>query len=118
MLFAAALSAVLLLSSCPNPLPVDLAAQIGDSGAPVITITSPAEDSTYQSTVPVTGRVTDGDGTVQSLVLSVPSAEVYEDLTLADDGSFSCSFSTVGLSSSITITLTATDWNGNESTCF
>ena len=69
------LASVLLLAvlvaaaftSCPNPVDAELVRTVEDVQAPVLTITSPAENSPYASTVVFTGTVADdstasGDG--------------------------------------------------------
>ncbi len=121
--FTAAVVAALiaaLFTACPNPIPTTLASQVSDETGPVITIAAPEEGAVYQSTVTVTGTAEDGDAgaaggavTISSVSLSVPAAEISRDVELADDGAFSTQFSTAGLSSTVTFTVTATDWNGN-----
>ena len=110
---AAILAAILVVASCPNPFEEVLATQVTDDGSPVIIIDSPAEGATYQATVTITGTVTDREGAVHALSLGVPVAEVDQDVEIGEDGAFSISFSTEGISTSISFTLTATDWNGN-----
>lgn len=112
---ASILAATLVLASCPNPFEEALATQVTDDGSPVIVIDSPAEGATYQATVTIRGTVTDLDGAVYILSLSVPIADIDEDVEVGEDGAFSTSFSTEGISTSISFTLTATDWNGNTS---
>jgi hypothetical protein len=107
-------AAVTLLASCPNPIPVALASQISDAEGPVISITSPQDGGTYRSVVTVTGTVLDSGGAAQSLRVDVPSLELSETVQISEGGGFSHSFSTIGHTTSLTITLTATDWNGNE----
>ena len=115
-LVAALLAGVVaaLLASCPNPIPISLAAQITDREGPLITITSPADGDTYQSAVTINGFLSDPDGTVQTLELSAPALDLNEAVEIDADGRFEHSISTIGLTASMTITLTATDWNGNE----
>ena len=105
---------LLILAGCANPFPEDLAIQVSDGNPPLVVIDSPAEGATYQSTVAVTGTVNDQEGSIASLVLRVPACEVDEILEIGEEGAFSSSFSTAGISSSITLTVVATDWNGNE----
>lgn len=106
----AAFLAALCLISCPNPLPTELA----DAAGPVVTILTPAEGATYQSTVTVTGTVNDREGSVALVNLRVPTCEVDQPIEIDEEGAFSSSFSTAGVSSSVTLTVVATDWNGNE----
>ena len=105
---------LLILAGCANPFPEDLATQVSDGNPPLVVIDSPAEGATYQSTVAVTGTVNDQEGSIASLVLRVPACEVDKTLEIGEEGAFSTSFSTAGISSSITLTVVATDWNGNE----
>ena len=110
----AVLLTLLALTSCPNPIPVDLATQVSDRGAPLIMITSPANGSFYQSSVVLTGTVSDADGPVESLVLDVGVLELVQNVGIEDDGSFTHVLDTSGVTTPIEIVLAATDWNGNQ----
>ena len=101
------------LCSCANPIPGDLATQLSDEEAPVIVITEPETGDSYGSAVTVRGTVTDADGPVVSVVLSVPVTDYEQRVTVEEDGSFEATFETVGVRSTVTLTVTATDWNGN-----
>jgi hypothetical protein len=111
----ALLAASFLFTSCPNPVPPVLANQIVDVDSPQISVTSPSDGDVYQSHVILTGKATDNDGAVQSVEVSIPVLDLIEEITFEDDGSFTYAFSTVDVTSSIAITITAADWNGNES---
>lgn len=111
---AVALLTGLILTSCPNPLPTELATQVTDGNPPLIVIESPAEGATYQSAVTVTGTANDREGSVALVNLRVPTCEVDRPVEIDEEGAFSTCFSTAGVSSSVTLTVTATDWNGNQ----
>jgi hypothetical protein len=113
---------LLLTTSCPIPLTEDLFKKVTDEINPVIVITSPESGSSYASIVLVEGTVTDattaaGDlGTVDSLSFSVLSTNISETVEFNDEGSFSFTFSTSGLSGSFTVQIMAKDKNGNVQT--
>lgn len=107
---------VTILFSCPNPIGDVLAKQIADADVPNIAVTSPVDGGVYSGTVAVKGSIADADGDVKNLQVRVPAAEIDEAVELGEDGSFSYSFSSYGITETILITLTARDWNGNEST--
>ena len=108
---------LLTLLSCPNPMEDILALQIGDETSPVVSLRSPVDGGVFTGRVVVEGSVTDEGGSVQSLAIAVPSAEVDETVEITADGTFSYTFSTHGISETILITLTLTDWNGNTCVC-
>ena len=60
----ACVAVLLSLTSCPNPLPLDLALQATDNDGPAVVITSPQDKDFYQSGVTITGFVTDPNGEV------------------------------------------------------
>jgi hypothetical protein len=51
----AAAAALLGLSACPNPITGSVLAQMTDKSAPLITISSPQDNSQYTQTVTVQG---------------------------------------------------------------
>ncbi|MCK4516829.1 MAG: hypothetical protein KAU31_16320, partial [Spirochaetaceae bacterium] len=121
--------AVMLLSSCPNPIPVELATQITDTQGPVIVITEPADRSEYSTVVRVSGKVTDGgdgDGPTATQVAectySVPGTTVEGSFEIDGEGAFNFLFATrdadgtTFVAGPATIEITARDWNGNQST--
>ena len=102
-----------------NKTPVDI--ELVDTGeGPDITITSPAQNSVYLSSVTVSGVVNDvGDAVsgadVESLAYQVLGSAI--DGTVAFNGTtgaFSFTFSTVGLNGQIVVRITATDHNGRS----
>ena len=62
----------------------------------------------------VSGTITDEGGSIQSVRVSVPAAGLNETIAIAEDGSFSHSFSTQEITETILVTVAAIDWNGNE----
>ncbi len=121
----AAVSTVLLMTSCPNPIPTTLANQVSDETGPVIAITSPAERDEYGTIVQMTGTVTDGDppaaANVTSCRYEVRGTSVSGAFTPADDGTFSVLFATRAtdgarlMDGTVTLEVSAVDWNGNVS---
>jgi len=122
-----------LLTSCPNPVPLDLAAQITDLVGPVITITEPADRSEYSTVVHVSGTVSDGGqsgesgvdnigitGRVSACRYSISGTPVSGSFEISADGSFSFDFATRDpggtrlLTGLVSLVVTAADWNGNE----
>ena len=114
-------SLALIISSCPTPINEEMFLQVKDVVAPGITILSPTDGSSYAAAVLVQGIVSDGTdggaaGLISSLEYKVLATGLGETVSVADDGLFSFSFSTAGLSGSLTVQLIAYDWNGNETT--
>ncbi|MCK4515979.1 MAG: hypothetical protein KAU31_12015, partial [Spirochaetaceae bacterium] len=118
-----ATSAILciLLAGCPVPIDVGILNRVKDETGPGLVITEPADGSSFASTVIVSGQVadfstTDGEsGQVVSVQYSVaPTLVPGGSVDVADDGTFAFSFSTDPFSTSMLITVIATDWNGNE----
>jgi hypothetical protein len=107
------------LFTCPNPLNQEKLLHVKDQLNPVISIATPAESSYCANIVEVTGRVTDAatsagnDGQVRSVYYLVAGSTVAGSIDLAADGTFSFQFATVTLGSNFTLSITATDWNGN-----
>ena len=112
-------ASVLLLLSCPNPLTPQMVQHVKDSVGPVVTISSPAEGSSYAATVVVTGTVRDysttsGDqGAVKSMRYEVLGTALAGDITIDSNGHFTFQFATTNLGGTIVVRVTATDWNGN-----
>ena len=116
-----------VLSGCENPLaPFDaeILNQVKDYSVPGIKILSPEQGETYSSMVVVKGILTDlgaaGEGGISSVSYEVINTTISGTAEIADDNSFEFSFSSVvdgiALSGSISIRVTAVDWNGNETT--
>jgi hypothetical protein len=92
----AALAAV-LAASCPKPIDDELLLVVADEIAPLLTITDPAQGSTYGYTVDVDGTLFDssqtagdGQGFVRTLEFSVPTDPMLDrTITFERDGSFS-----------------------------
>jgi hypothetical protein len=116
------LAIILTITSCPTPLNEDIFLQVKDDIAPGITILSPAEGSSYASTVVVTGIVSDSstsegnEGGIMSFAYEVMGTGLSGAIIPDTDSSFEFSFPTTNLSGSIAIQLTAIDWNGNQLT--
>ena len=110
---------LVVLLSCRNPFNRLMLLQVKDAVGPAITITSPAEGSSYAATVAVAGTVKDsstapGDaGTVGSLRYEVLATAIAGEVAVLQGGSFGFQFSTANLSGTLVVKLTAEDWNGN-----
>ena len=126
-IFCLVAALTLLLTSCPNPITVELATQINDTTGPVITITEPADRSEYSTVVRVTGTVTNSaDATTAAQIVacsySVPGTSVSGSFEINEVGTFSFLFATRDadgttlVAGPAIIQITARDWNGNEST--
>lgn len=123
-----AVAFALLLTSCPNPLPVELVAQINDGDGPIITINEPIDRSEYSTVIRVSGTVADGgdsDATVTQIAgcsYSVPGTSVGGSFEIDEAGAFSFLFATRDadgttlVAGPATIELTISDWSGNETT--
>lgn len=109
------------LSSC-NPITGNDVLQGSDTIAPVIAISAPADGSSYSAVVTVEGYITDAadsagsPGRVDSITCDLAEAVVPDSVIVGTDGSFSADISTVGMTGTITIKITATDWNSNTTT--
>lgn len=108
--------ALALLVSCVAPFDAQLATQVRDANGPTILLESPAPDAPYGRIVTIRGSVDDADGSIEGLRLTVPALELDQPVEIGADGTFVTEFSTEGFSWTITYTLTAVDWNGNETT--
>jgi len=130
---------LLLLQSCPKAIDEELVLVVEDTFAPVLTVTSPTNNSLYKGTVTVAGSVTDssveeadGLGTLKSISFTVSDASVLDrtitfetdgtysvepaDDTFSyngEDGTFGFAFSTVGLSGVRILEFVIEDMNGN-----
>ena len=96
--------------------------QIRDTSAPVITILTPGEGSSYGTTVAVTGVVTDSaatggaPGRVHSFSYQViPATLPGGSISVASDGTFTLSFDTGSFTGPMIVVFTAVDWNRNQS---
>ncbi len=107
--------AAVLLVSCPNPIPVNLASQVSDDAGPVMTVTSPEAGATYRQSVTVAGTVVDEGGEVSELMVRVAELGLEQRVDVGTDGSFSHQVATADLAETLGFTLIATDWNGNRS---
>ncbi len=118
--------AAVLLSSCPNPIPSELAAQLTDEDGPVITITEPTDRSEYSTVVQVIGTITDSLSAtsateVASCSYQIHGTTVAGEFSVSETGEFSFLFATVDsdgtrlVDGTITFELSAVDWSGNES---
>jgi hypothetical protein len=99
---------------------------LGDTDGPIVTIDSPLDNTYYRSQVVVTGTVRDRDSTIGSPTIGELQELNYQVgnqpaviLPLGGidaQGSFTFSFTTVGLSGTIVLQITAIDRNAREST--
>jgi len=88
------LAAGLLLTACPPPITPDLVNVVQDKIAPVLTITSPDNNSSFRSTLTVAGVVIDssstegdGEGVLESISFDVGGAEYLgRTLIFTDNG--------------------------------
>jgi len=112
-------SAGFFILSCPSRIDESMLLHVKDTIAPVISITAPADGSSYASAVIVEGVVKDqtaedgSAGEVRSLSFEVSAAGIGEQIEVKDDGTFIFQFSTSGLSGFLNVKLKAEDWNGN-----
>ncbi len=112
---------LIIFAACPSPLSRVVLDNAKDDIAPVITISSPTENSSYGRTILIQGTVTDqvstkGDvGRVDTLSYEILAHTTPQTATLYADGSFLISIDT-SLTENIVIELRATDWNGNVAT--
>ena len=104
----------LLLASCPLKLDLAMVQQVKDGVVPSISVSSPAEGSSYAATVVVSGIVTDfstesgESGGLRSVVYTIiPETLPGGIVDFAGDGSFSFSFPTAGFSGPMVIRIVA-----------
>ena len=114
----------ILFAACLPLFDGSLTTQVGDEMSPYITILTPADGSSYAAVVLVEGVVDDEiaeggpAGDAISVAFEVLSTSISGSTAVNDNGSFSFSFETVGLSGTITVSIVAVDWNGNETETF
>ena len=110
-----------LIYSCPAPLEPGILQILEDVDAPVINITSPADYSEYATVIELRGSLADdfiGNTTVETEPLieySIPGTSISGNTPVnLEDGSFSADIDVSTLDGNHTITVTATDPNGNS----
>jgi hypothetical protein len=109
---------LLLLTACPPPMSQDVLDYAKDEVAPLITISSPVENSSYGRTILIQGSVSDqvssagGSGEVDTLSYEILARTAPQTAALGSDGSFLITIET-DLTENIVVELKATDWNGN-----
>jgi hypothetical protein len=120
-----AIATFLLLTSCPNPIPSELAGQINDTDGPVISITEPTDRSEYSTVVRVSGTVTDDADTatatrIAACSFAVAGTSVGSGFEIDDAGAFSFLFATTDVEGTALfegvarLEVAARDWSGNE----
>lgn len=112
---------VSLFTTCSNVIQDEDVQKNSDRTLPVIVITSPSDGDSYGTTVLVTGTINDftddgAPGRIDSVQYSVTGTALSGNITLAANGSFSVSIPVTGLTGTISLSITATDWNGNRET--
>ncbi len=89
-----------------------------DDTPPVIHIISPANGTPYASIVLVTGVASDGPDAVPNQVTRVAyevlGTTIQGNADLSPDGAFSFQFLTSGMTGTLTVRVSAYDWNGNR----
>ncbi len=116
----AAICLVVILG-CPAPITGSVADNARDIVPPVITITSPAEYSSYSRNIVIDGVVSDlansagTPGQVKSLQYLILARTALKTASLDSSGHFHIVEST-DLTENITFQFTAVDWDGNTST--
>ena len=108
----------LLFASCPEAITPGIVDGARDATPPVISVSSPAEYSSYARTILIQGSVSDlagpgKAGRVESLSYEILSHTAPKPASLASDGSFLVSEPN-DLRENIVVLLKALDWNGNE----
>lgn len=108
----------ILLSSCPSPLTEDIVLGARDTEPPVISISSPAEYSSYSRVIRIEGTVSDTAGAgragrIDSLSYEILSHTASKPAIVAADGSFVIEEPN-DLRTNVTVLLRAVDWNGNQ----
>lgn len=107
-----------LLSSCPSPLTEDIVLGARDTEPPVISISSPAEYSSYSRVIRIEGTVSDTAGAgragrIDSLSYEILSHTASKQASVAADGGFVIEEPN-DLRTNVTVLLRAVDWNGNQ----
>jgi hypothetical protein len=131
------LFAVLIITSCPEPLTDNLLAEVEDLVGPVISVTSPdfSVQYFYPSDITISGMLADYSDSGRTIEGSVDSVAVvdlnYKGISLTPDntvlpadthfytnpdGSFEIFIDTLSgfISGDFTLQITAVDWNGNS----
>jgi hypothetical protein len=94
-------------------------AVIEDTRGPSISIASPRGQTTYGSSVTVSGRVSGPHGVagslseISSVAWAIDGTSVGGPVQVSRDGAFTVSFSTIGMNGDIAMSLVATDRNGH-----
>jgi hypothetical protein len=109
---------LILLTACPPPLGQEALNYAKDELPPLITVLSPAENSSYGRTILIMGSVSDlateegGSGRVDTLSYEILARTTPQPAALDADGNFQITIET-DLTENIVVELKATDWNGN-----
>lgn len=96
--------------------------RLNDAIAPEITVSTHTDGDSYRPTVALGGTITDTAdaagtaGEITSAAYALTGTSVSGEIMVAEDGGFEATFSTAGITGTITVELTATDWNGNTRT--
>jgi hypothetical protein len=115
----AAVSVVIVVSGCPNPITDQTFLQMTDKNPPTVDVASPTGGTPYTQTVTVQGSAIDGEGRLKGIAWIVTGAlGLLEEGTIPasgidTDGAFSFQFSTLAWSGPLAVTVEATDWNDN-----
>ena len=115
----AAVSALIVLSGCPNPITEATFLQMTDRNPPTVDVASPVGGTAYTQTVVVQGTALDGEGRLKGVAWTVTGAlglleegEIPES-GIGAGGAFGFQFSTLTYSGPIAVTVEAIDWNDN-----
>ncbi len=115
----AAVSALIVLSGCPNPITEATFLQMTDRNSPTVDVASPAGGTAYTQTVVVQGTALDGEGRLKGVAWTVTGAlglleegEIPES-GIGAGGAFGFQFSTLTYAGPIAVTVEAIDWNDN-----
>ena len=124
---------VSILLTCADPLNLDILAEVEDLEKPIITITSPDPNLIYDilSTNNIDGTIvdySDASHTISGEILSAGYSDEFNgiylgkltdpanQITIDNAGNFTFSFSGLDLDTTLTLVITAVDWNGNVGT--
>ena len=116
----------LAILGCAPPFLASELQVLTDLQAPSVQVTSPANGSTFQSIVTITGQIRDLDatGTIRASVAtefiseasySVRDTELAAVIEIGEDGIFSFSFPSASFDKKIAVDIVAVDTNGNSS---